>query len=149
MITADDVPTPSARTLPTGNAAKVSRFLAACLAPLSAGEQAAASKAFLRQLDQDKMLAWDAAAEQLRYEQALHTAAAIRSLQGGACNADQLACYEAWLQVKAAKRALCQVPAPTARELKFKLRHLAGEADDVGKRQIEADRQRFAAEKVA
>ncbi len=75
MKTAADIPNLVPASLPTGNGDNVSRFIAACLAPLPAGEKPAESRTFLRQLQLDKMIAWNAAFEEVEYFEALHKVA--------------------------------------------------------------------------
>jgi len=145
MKTAANVPSSARSLAPTGKRNQISRFLAACLAPLPEGEKPADTPQFRRVLERDRFVAWDAAKEQVEYFAALHKAAAIR--QRHAKNDRlQIECFEAYARSAEAKRRLCLVPAPSAKEWKYKVRHLDWAADDAGKRQIEADRQRFEGE---
>lgn len=95
-------------------------FVAKLLAPLPEGEEQVATPKFLRQVENDITMPWRKGMEHVDLAQARHTVNALEK-RLGFTNSDEPA-LKTYRALIAAERRQCLIPAPTAKELRWKLR---------------------------
>ena len=117
-------------------------FLAKLLAPLPEGEEQVSTPKYQRQLQYDITLPWRKGMEHVELAEARHTVSALERRLG--IESSHLPSIITWRALVEAWRRQCLIPAPTAKELRWKLRQSIS-AEDAPEVQavIDADQKRF------
>lgn len=101
------------------------KFMDALLAPLPADEEQVDTKDFQKHIERDMLVWWSQGMGQVEVAKARHTIAAIAFRNGDLKHHSPeglslLAAYQVWLALADEQ---CLIPAPTAKEMRWKLRH--------------------------
>lgn len=102
------------------SAHNISSFVDKLLAPLPDSEEQAATPKFMRQVENDITMPWRKGMEHYELAAARHTVSALEKRLGFTTSEEPgLKTYRALIN---AERVQCLIPAPTAKELRWKLR---------------------------